>query len=421
MNDAGGLMEPFQHQQSVWSLIKECVPDSELPEIRAILGDALIDMYTEIYSEVQMWEQMWHDVHDGKSQMPHSTLADPPAVKELLRSELQLLLLSLRQEATTLCRDEAVVMSRYSPRVVSYALSTQIQRSPDSFECTTPTSRPESSRSSSRLSSHSSIEDEIQALQHKLNITHINEVVSHLRSVLTEECEVLKNDVQLLQESVELEYLKQSGFMEPTLTELKKERRLIRQDLEALNLMKESTCTDNLKSDVSQIDSREMKLTGLASDSEKKQSVSPVSPRTEFLQPKPPPAVAPPHDNRTRHRMSLKATQLSGSSPKHAQLQGLDLENVHIHSVPQMNSATVESSPSESETAFVGSATCRLKYGALAGHLGAAPISLVPAPPPARQRASSRGQRVGRRLARHQTGNLLSATSSIFSEIKVLK
>lgn len=52
MCDASGFMEPFQHQQSVWSLIKECVPDSELPEIRAILGDALIDMYTEIYSEV---------------------------------------------------------------------------------------------------------------------------------------------------------------------------------------------------------------------------------------------------------------------------------------------------------------------------------------------------------------------------------
>ncbi|KAG7329913.1 hypothetical protein KOW79_006135 [Hemibagrus wyckioides] len=412
-------MEPFQNQQSVWSLIKECVPDSELPEIRAILGDALIDMYTEIYSEVQLWEQMWHEVHDGKSQMPHSSLADPPAVKELLRSELQLLLLSLRQEATTLGRDEAEVMSRYSPRVVSYALSTERQRSPDNFECTTPTSRPESRRSSSRLSSHSSIEEEIQALRHKLNITHIDEVVSHLRSVLTEECEVLKNDVQLLQESVELEYLKQSGFMEPTLTELKKERRLIQQDLEALNLMKESTCARGLKSDVSQIDSREMKLTGLAGNSEKKQS--PVSPRTEFLQPKPPPAVAPPHENRTRHRLSLKATQLSGTSPKHAQLQGVDPENVHIHSVPRMNSAAVESSSSESEIAFVGSANCRLKYGALAGHLGAAPISLVPAPPPAVQRASSRGQRVGRRLAHHQTGNLLSATSSIFSEIKVLK
>lgn len=54
MNDVGGLMEPVQPQQCVWSLIKECVPEAELPEIRSILGDALIDMYTEIYSEVRL-------------------------------------------------------------------------------------------------------------------------------------------------------------------------------------------------------------------------------------------------------------------------------------------------------------------------------------------------------------------------------
>ncbi|MCJ8731845.1 hypothetical protein PDJAM_G00204090 [Pangasius djambal] len=408
-------MEPVRQQQCVWSLIKECVPDSELPEIRAILGDALIDMYTEIHSEVQMWEQMWHEVHDGKSQMPHSSLADPPAVKELLRSELQLLLLSLRQQAVTLGRDGDEVMSRYSPRVVSYALGTERQRSPDSIERATSTSRPESSRSGSRHSSHSSFGDEIEALRHKLNITHINEVVSHLKSVLTEECEVLKNDVLLLQESVESEYLKQSAFMEPTLTELKKERRLIQQDLESLNSMNDSTSTDKLKPDVSQIPSREMKLTGLADDSEKEKSVSPVSPKTDFLQPKPPPAVAL-RDNRpallgkTRHRMSLKVTQLPGSTPNPP--QEVDLENSHIHPVPQISSAssaTVHSSPSESKIAFVGSAACRLKDRAVAGRFRAAPTPLIPAPP-AGQRASSRGQRVGRRLALHQTGNLLSAT-----------
>lgn len=51
-----------------------------------------------------MWEQMWHEVHDVKTQMAHFSLADPPAVKELLRSEVQLLLLSLRQRAATLGR-----------------------------------------------------------------------------------------------------------------------------------------------------------------------------------------------------------------------------------------------------------------------------------------------------------------------------
>lgn len=40
------------------------------------------------------------------------------------------------------------------------------------------------------------------------------------------------------------------------LLELRRERRLIQQDLEALNLMNEFTSTDKLKPDVSQISSR---------------------------------------------------------------------------------------------------------------------------------------------------------------------
>lgn len=47
-----GLMDNFQRQQSVWNLVQENVPCSELPEIRAVLGDTLIDTYTELYSEV---------------------------------------------------------------------------------------------------------------------------------------------------------------------------------------------------------------------------------------------------------------------------------------------------------------------------------------------------------------------------------
>ncbi|KAI5627867.1 coiled-coil domain-containing protein 24 [Silurus asotus] len=322
-------------------------------------------MYTEIYSEVQMWQQMWHEVHDGKSQMPHSPLADPPAVKELLRSELQLLLLSLRQQAATLGRGGDEVMSRYSPRVVSYALCTERQQSPDSIDRLTPSSRPESSR-----------------------------------SVLIEEYEALKNDLHMLQESVELIYMKPSSFHEPTLIELKRERRLIQQDL---NLMKESTGT-NLKSAVSQIPSREIKMTALANDSEEKQPVSPVSPRTDFLQPMPPPAS---YKNRaaslgqTRHRIPLKATQLSRSSLDLPQLHKPDLENYRIQPVEQMSSAcsaTLQSSSSESEIACVGSATCRL------GNIGAEAVltPLIPVPP-AGQRGSSRGQRMGRHLVLHHT------------------
>ena len=45
-------METHEAPQSLWNLIVEHVPESELPEIRGFLGDALIDMYTEMLAEV---------------------------------------------------------------------------------------------------------------------------------------------------------------------------------------------------------------------------------------------------------------------------------------------------------------------------------------------------------------------------------
>lgn len=39
--------------QSLWTLIEEHVPQSELPEVRGVLGDALVDMYIEMHSEVR--------------------------------------------------------------------------------------------------------------------------------------------------------------------------------------------------------------------------------------------------------------------------------------------------------------------------------------------------------------------------------
>lgn len=39
--------------QSLWSLIAEHVPGSELPKIRTALGCSLVDMFTEVHAEVR--------------------------------------------------------------------------------------------------------------------------------------------------------------------------------------------------------------------------------------------------------------------------------------------------------------------------------------------------------------------------------
>ncbi|KPP77043.1 hypothetical protein Z043_103560, partial [Scleropages formosus] len=44
-------LEGYEPPQCLWSLVKQHVPELELPEIRAVLGEALVDLYTEMYAE----------------------------------------------------------------------------------------------------------------------------------------------------------------------------------------------------------------------------------------------------------------------------------------------------------------------------------------------------------------------------------
>ncbi|CDQ56481.1 unnamed protein product [Oncorhynchus mykiss] len=98
----GVFMEESECPLSVWNVIVEQVPAPELPDIRGLFGDALIDMYTEIHTEVTMWQQIWQTVRHklgNRLKTPHSPLADPPAIKELLKAEIQLLLATVRERA----------------------------------------------------------------------------------------------------------------------------------------------------------------------------------------------------------------------------------------------------------------------------------------------------------------------------------
>ncbi|XP_071232610.1 coiled-coil domain-containing protein 24-like [Salvelinus alpinus] len=184
-------MEESECPLSVWNLIVEQVPAPEPPDIRGMFGDALIDMYTEIHTEVTMWQQIWQTVRHklgNRLKTPHSPLADPPAIKELLKAEIQLLLGTVRERAALEGRDGDADIFRYSPSVVNYALGVHNNR------CDTVNSRPPSSgiqfsqsqhaeRSCSQSSDSSTTsQDDIDGVRHKLNVTHIDDVVAHLNA-----------------------------------------------------------------------------------------------------------------------------------------------------------------------------------------------------------------------------------------------
>ncbi|KAJ8270878.1 hypothetical protein GJAV_G00120300 [Gymnothorax javanicus] len=152
-----------------------------------------------------------------------------------------MLLQALKEKAARDGRDGEEVMSRCSLNVVSYVMSS------DGRPCSAGSclerqeipSRPQSAlslqevRSSSRLSTGSASEDLVDAVKHKLNLKDIHEVVAHLRSVLIDDLEAMKSDIQFLQECIEQRHWSHfdDQIQEPTVSELKEERRLIEKEL----------------------------------------------------------------------------------------------------------------------------------------------------------------------------------------------
>ncbi|XP_030608676.1 coiled-coil domain-containing protein 24 isoform X2 [Archocentrus centrarchus] len=206
--------------QSFWSLIAEHVSESELPKIYTALGHSLVDMYTDVHTEAEMWHKMWQESQRGGKhgggagtlfpRSQDSPLADPPAVKELLRAEVKMLLQTLRERA---CRAGSYQDTCYSNR-------------------TNPEDTDDGSRPNSCCSVQSRAEDEIEAVRGKLNVTEIDQVVDRLRSLLIEQCEELTSLVKHVKANIKQKCQIGLHKSEPSLADLRDLRGAIQMDLE---------------------------------------------------------------------------------------------------------------------------------------------------------------------------------------------
>ncbi|KAF3699494.1 Coiled-coil domain-containing protein 24 [Channa argus] len=175
-----------------------------------------------------MWYMMWQESQQGQQQ--GFLLSDPPAVKELVRAEVKMLLQTLRERASEEGRDCKELLLRYNPDTVNYALS----HNESCYDnCTNPGDIDSGSRPSTHCSIRSNAADEIEAVRDKLNVTDFDQVVNCLRSLLMEECEVLKKLVQHLRKIIKQNYgckslVKKS---EPSLAELRELRGAVQMDL----------------------------------------------------------------------------------------------------------------------------------------------------------------------------------------------
>ncbi|XP_068098635.1 coiled-coil domain-containing protein 24 [Hyperolius riggenbachi] len=240
----GEIIEP---PPSLWRLVEDQVPMSERAEFKRILGDAAVDLSLDLHTEIEVLLELWREIRStspSSFQSPPSScsiLADPPVIKEMVTQEIRMLLLSVRSKARHQGLDEDQALSKYNSKVVSYVMGpgqpeSRARSREGGWSRPQSASRGGNERPVSALSTGSSIEDDLEELRDKLKISDIDEVVRHLQSLLEDECQTLKKDIAFLQQRLEEESLYgedlQMLLPEPSLTELKEERRILEKDLQ---------------------------------------------------------------------------------------------------------------------------------------------------------------------------------------------
>ncbi|XP_063512883.1 coiled-coil domain-containing protein 24 isoform X10 [Pongo pygmaeus] len=189
----------LRHSPSLWELVEEHVPLRERPEVKRILGEAPVDLSLELRAEV------------GRG-------------KDLLRQELRQLLQGLRHKAICEGRDQAQAWVQYSPRVLHFAL--------EEPRCDLP----EQEIFQMRGGGPSGHRD-LSIIKDQLNVSNIDQVARHLRGLLEKECHTLEREIPILQRCLEEEYMRpcypSEAALEPTLAELKEQKKVMEQELQA--------------------------------------------------------------------------------------------------------------------------------------------------------------------------------------------
>ncbi|XP_073936439.1 coiled-coil domain-containing protein 24 isoform X4 [Castor canadensis] len=215
---------------SLWELVEEHVPFPERPEMKRILGEAAVDLNLELRAEVTMLQALLQEVRSSQAQDsrpisdPSSLLAPPPLLRDLVRQELRQLLQSLRHKAIFEGRDQTQAWAKFSPKVLRFAF--------EEPKCDFP----EQEIPQMRAGEPSNYRD-LSIIKDQLNVSSIDQVAGYLRALLEEERLTLEREISTLQHCLEVEHTEahqsKKATLEPTLAELKEQKKAMEQELQA--------------------------------------------------------------------------------------------------------------------------------------------------------------------------------------------
>ncbi|XP_033738128.1 coiled-coil domain-containing protein 24-like [Pecten maximus] len=222
---------------SLWQLVEQHVPKHEQDEIKNLLGESMVDQSLELHQEIDVLLEIWRDYRDETNDNQRVKLPEPPGLRDRLIQEINFFVENIRDKAKNNgVNPDRLLEARHNTEIIDYAMDTArsgsrcrsrpgTARSRDGSETpmiVTPTG-------SDRISAASTLSEEIDSMNDKLNFLHFDEVVQHLRSTLEEETRMLLKDIKFLQECLEDEATYRAEVQgtfsrEPTIADLQQER-----------------------------------------------------------------------------------------------------------------------------------------------------------------------------------------------------
>lgn len=242
-------LQAYEPPLSLWNLVEQHVSPYEQTEIKNMLGESLVDQTLELHGEIDTLLEIWRDYrYETDDMQPGKILPEPPGQRDRLIQEIQFFVENVKEKAKNNgMNPEKVLRTKYNMDVIDYAL--------DSSRPGTGMGRPSSARPTSafsregrdtpmitsptgsdRASFASTLSEEIESMNDKLNFLKFEEVVQHLRSTIEEEVETLLRDIRFLYECIDDEATfraEKQGTLsrEPTIQDLQQERSKMAKEL----------------------------------------------------------------------------------------------------------------------------------------------------------------------------------------------